>query len=121
MKNILAVAVGLLGFASAAHAGPKDAPATKPNVLFIAIDDLNDWVGVLGGHPQARTPNLDRLAQGGVRLERHYVYPTCSPTRAGLLTGRNPSRFAVRGAVFTWTGSPQRARKLGTSASSAPS
>ncbi len=35
--------------------------SAKPNVLFIAIDDLNDWIGVLGGHPQARTPNLDRL------------------------------------------------------------
>ncbi|MDE0737309.1 MAG: sulfatase-like hydrolase/transferase, partial [Pirellulaceae bacterium] len=37
-----------------------------PNVLFIAMDDLNDWVGCLGGHPQARTPNLDRLAASGV-------------------------------------------------------
>ncbi|MSU49852.1 MAG: sulfatase, partial [Opitutus sp.] len=41
------------------------APAGRPNVLFIAIDDLNDWAGCLGGHPQARTPNLDRLAASG--------------------------------------------------------
>ena len=40
--------------------------AARPNVLFIAIDDLNDWVGCLGGHPQARTPHLDRLARRGV-------------------------------------------------------
>ena len=40
--------------------------AAKPNVLFIAIDDLNDWVGCLGGHPQAQTPNMDRLAARAV-------------------------------------------------------
>ncbi len=40
--------------------------ASKPNVLFIAIDDLNDWVGHLGGHPDVKTPNLDRLARRGV-------------------------------------------------------
>ncbi|MGK0241348.1 MAG: arylsulfatase A-like enzyme, partial [Candidatus Pelagisphaera sp.] len=38
----------------------------KPNVLFIPIDDLNSWVGHLGGHPQAKTPNIDRLAKRGV-------------------------------------------------------
>ena len=37
----------------------------RPNILFIAIDDLNDWVGFLGGHPQVRTPNMDRLAARG--------------------------------------------------------
>ena len=37
------------------------AAAKRPNVLFIAIDDLNDWIGCLGGHPQVRTPNIDRL------------------------------------------------------------
>ena len=40
--------------------------AEKPNVLFIAIDDLNDWIGVMGGHPQALTPNFDRLAASGM-------------------------------------------------------
>ena len=45
--------------------------ATSPNILFIAIDDLNDWVGYLSGHPQACTPNLDRLAEQGVHLREH--------------------------------------------------
>ena len=40
--------------------------AAKPNVLFIAVDDLNDWIGCLEGHPQALTPNMDRLAKRGV-------------------------------------------------------
>jgi arylsulfatase A-like enzyme len=48
---------------------------------------------------EIRTPNLDKLARDGVRLERHYAYPTCSPTRAGLLTGRNPSRFGIHGPI----------------------
>jgi len=46
----------------------------RPNVLFIAVDDLNDWVGFLGGHPQARTPHLDRLAaQGIVFRDAHFT------------------------------------------------
>ena len=42
----------------------------RPNVLFIAVDDLNDWVGCLGGHPQAKTPNIDALAKRGVLFEQ---------------------------------------------------
>ena len=56
---------------------------TRPNVLFIAIDDLNDWVGCLGGHPDARTPNIDRLASQGVNFTRAYCSaPACNPSRA---------------------------------------
>ena len=52
--------------------------AAKPNVLFIAIDDLNDWIGALGGHPQAHTPHLDRLAKRGVLFTRAYcAAPSC--------------------------------------------
>ena len=56
------------------------AHASKPNVLFISLDDLNDWVGVLGGHPQAKTPNIDRLARQGVLFEQAYcAAPLCNP------------------------------------------
>jgi hypothetical protein len=55
----------------------------RPSVLFIAIDDLNDWVGVLGGHPQAITPNIDRLAARGVNFTNaHCQAPICMPSRA---------------------------------------
>ena len=47
---------------SALFGGHALAAESRPNVLFIALDDLNDWIGCLGGHPQTRTPNLDRLA-----------------------------------------------------------
>ncbi len=62
------------------------------NVLFIAVDDLNHWVGHLGRHPQTRTPNLDRLAAEGVSFTRAYcAAPACNPSRAALLSGRRPS------------------------------
>jgi arylsulfatase A-like enzyme len=69
-----------------------------PNFLIIVADDLG-WRDVGYHGSEIRTPNLDALARAGVRLERHYVYPTCSPTRAGLLTGRNPSRFGIHGPI----------------------
>src|SRR6185295_14603274 len=63
-----------------------------PNVLFIAVDDLNDWVGCLAGHPQVRTPNLDRLAARGTLFTRAYcAAPSCQPSRAAVLTGLRPS------------------------------
>lgn len=63
----------------------------KPNVLFIAIDDMNDWVGFLGGHPQAKTPNMDRLAKRGVNFTNaHCIAPACSPCRLGLMYGIQP-------------------------------
>ena len=71
---------------------------TKPNVLFIAIDDLNDWVGHLRGHPQAKTPNIDRLAGQGVSFTRAYCSaPLCNPSRVSLLTGILPSNSGVYG------------------------
>ena len=48
----------------------------RPNILFIAIDDLNDWVGYLGGHPQAKTPNIDRLIKRGVGFSKAYTVST---------------------------------------------
>ncbi len=63
----------------------------KPNILFIAIDDMNDWTGFLGGHPQAITPNLDKLAEKGVNFTNaHCSAPGCSPSRNTLLYGVEP-------------------------------
>ena len=64
----------------------------KPNVLFIAIDDLNDWTGMLKGNPQARTPHLDRLASKGmVFLNAHCAAPACGPSRSAIMSGIRPS------------------------------
>lgn len=75
----------------------------RPNVLFISVDDLNDWVGVLGGHPQARTPHLDELADRGVLFTNaHTAAPACNPSRAALLSGRRPSRTGVYNNLQPW-------------------
>jgi arylsulfatase A-like enzyme len=63
----------------------------RPNVLLISVDDLNDWVGCLGGHPQAKTPNIDRVAKMGTLFANaHCQSPVCSPSRASMMTGRYP-------------------------------
>ena len=68
----------------------------RPNVLFIAVDDLNDWVGCIEGHPQAKTPNLDRLAARGVLFTNaHCVAPACNPSRAAVFSGRMPQVTGV--------------------------
>ena len=69
---------------------------TRPNVLLLSIDDLNDWTGCLGGHPQAKTPNIDRLADRGTLFTNaHCQSPVCNPSRASLLTGRHPHSSGV--------------------------
>ena len=66
--------------------------AERPNVLFIAIDDLNHWVGHLGRNPQTRTPNIDRFAGSGVAFSKAYcTAPACNPSRASLMSGLRPN------------------------------
>ena len=92
LRRLALIALGLgvaLGHARATE-------TKRPNVLFIAIDDLNDWVGCLGGHPQVSTPNIDRLAKRGVLFTNaHCQAPICNPSRVSLLTGVRPSTSGV--------------------------
>lgn len=75
------------------QAANKDKPL---NVLFIAVDDLNDWIGCLGGHPDVKTPNIDRLAARGVLFSNaHCAAPACNPSRAALMTGVRPSTSGI--------------------------
>ncbi len=84
-----------------------EAEPRKPNVLFIAIDDLNDWTGCLGGHPDVKTPNLDRLAGRGVLFtSAHCAAPACNPSRAALMTGIRPSTSGVYNNRQPWRKSP---------------
>ena len=85
----------------AARSGQKRVavrPDFKPNVLFIAVDDLNDWIGCMQGHPQVQTPHMDRLAaRGTLFLNAHCQAPLCNPSRSSLLTGLRPSTTGIHG------------------------
>jgi arylsulfatase A-like enzyme len=71
-------------------------PSNPPNVLFIAMDDLNDWIGCLGGHPQTITPNLDRLAESSVLFTNaHCAAPACNPSRTAIFTGMSPHKSGL--------------------------
>lgn len=74
------------------------AQAEQPNVLLIAIDDLNDWTGFLQGHPQVQTPNMDRLAKRGIVFANaQCAAPLCCPSRAAIFSGRQPFSTGIYG------------------------
>ena len=84
--------------------------AERPNVLFVAIDDLNDWVGPLGGHPQVVTPNMDKLAARGTTFTNaHCQAPLCNPSRTSLLAGLRPSTTGVY-ALSPWFRTSEKLR-----------
>ncbi len=85
-------------FCSALWLGAAGAATPKPNVLLIAVDDLNDWVGCLGGNPAARTPHLDALARRGTLFANaHCQAPICAASRSSVLTSRRPSSTGLYG------------------------
>ena len=91
LRRLLSIAVA---FASLT----LPAAAARPNVLFIASDDLNDWLGCMGGHPQVKTPHLDALAaRGTLFLNAHCQAPVCNPSRTSLLLGLRPSSTGIHG------------------------
>jgi len=90
----------IVGMACTGRLVRGDRKRTKtPNIVFIIADDMG-WADV-GYHGSViQTPNIDRLARDGVRFDRHYVMPTCTPTRVGLMTGRYPSRYGVTSPAY---------------------
>ncbi len=119
MRSLVRTLILLLALGASLQRASADDP---PNALFIAVDDLRDWVGHLGGHPQAKTPNVDRLAERGVSFTQAYCSarggtgtscgrvpeaPEASPfTPSGYrfalnsIAGQRPSRAAVCVSVF---------------------
>ncbi len=93
LKPTLTVLTIALGLAA------SNGQSAKPNVLFIAVDDLNDWVSVFGGHPKAVTPHIDRFAESGavVFQNAHCAGPVCGPSRSAMLSGFMPSRSGIYG------------------------
>ncbi len=75
----------------------------NPNVLFVSIDDLNNWVGTLGGHPQAHTPALDQFAEGAMQFANAYcTNPACNPSRTSIMTGLAPHTSGVYSNYQDW-------------------
>ncbi|HEY2573253.1 MAG TPA: sulfatase [Verrucomicrobiaceae bacterium] len=94
MKMLLLVSAFLLPSLSSVAA------AAHPNILMIAIDDQNDWIGCLGGHPQAKTPHLDAIAaRGTLFTNAHCQAPLCNPSRSSIMTGLRPGSTGVYGLV----------------------
>lgn len=93
-RPIFAITCAVCVAASAAAADTT----RRPNVLFIAIDDQNDWIGCLGGHPLAKTPQIDRLAaRGTLFANAHCQAPLCNPSRSSLMLGLRPTTTGIYG------------------------
>jgi arylsulfatase A-like enzyme len=101
MFRVASVLCALLLAPPISNAGA--ATSSRPNVLFIAIDDLNHWVGYTGRNPQARTPNIDRLSRMGVSFTcANCAAPVCNPSRAALMTGLRPGVTGVYNNGDNW-------------------
>ena len=84
------------GFVAAMGGASLQAAGPPPNVVFLSVDDMNDWVGCLGGYPGVQTPNIDRLARRGALFsDAHCASPLCNPSRTALLTGRAASSTGI--------------------------
>jgi len=108
LSTILAV-----GFVSAQSKNKITFKKSSPNVLCIIIDDLNDALGFMGGHPQSYTPNIDRLARRGVTFSKAYTNcPLCNPSRASLWTGIAPWSSNIYGNTGDGKTSNWRSNKI---------
>jgi len=99
LATLLCVLGVLCGSISAAK--PQKGQATRLNVLFISIDDLNDYISPLDNHPGVKTPNFDRLAKRSVTFANaHCAAPACHPSRVAIMTGVHPSRSGIYRNMF---------------------
>ena len=105
-KKHNALLLGLLislGWTASPEAQNSPLPKRKPNILMIVLDDQNDWVGPLGGHPDVQTPHMDELARRGVTFTNaHAQAPACNPSRASLLSGLRPTTTGIYANRSRW-------------------
>lgn len=101
MKMSGALSLGsLLSACAKTPAGSQGSVSTQPNFLFLPIDDLNDWIGVLGANANVKTPNIDALAGRGMLFTNaHAQAPICAPSRASLMSGLYPHQTGLYGQV----------------------
>jgi arylsulfatase A-like enzyme len=99
-KVMLILLIGLVISCQSNKKAAVEREVSQPNVLFIAIDDLNNWLGCMDGHPNAHTPHMDALAAEGVLFTNaHCQAPLCGPSRASLMTGLRPSTTGIYGMI----------------------
>ncbi len=93
--------VGLMSFSGGSSESKNEVKQTadKPNIIVIIPDDLG-WSDVGYHGSEIKTPNIDKLANAGLRFNQYYVMPTCTPTRVSLMTGKFPSRYGVTGPDY---------------------
>jgi arylsulfatase A-like enzyme len=102
-RLVIALLLTLAASSSRLAASHAEEKSSRPNVLMIAADDLNHWVGYLGRNRQAITPNLDRLAQQGMSFSHSYcAAPSCNPSRTALMSGLRPDVTGVYGNNDDW-------------------
>lgn len=105
IKLLACTTAGLILFVSEVLSAEQT--TAKPNILFVVIDDLNDWVGCLREHPQVKTPHIDRLAESGVLFTNAHVQATfCGPSRMSFLSGRLPTATGAYGFKPTYDKQP---------------
>ena len=102
-RNAFTIALLIAGIGLLCGCANQNQTATKPNVLFIAIDDMNDWTTLFDPNNPIQTPNLERLASRGTFFNKAYcVSPACNPSRTAILTGQHPSTTGVYGNKDSW-------------------
>jgi len=106
--SVIAAGIVLLSLTSQAR-GEETAPNQKPNIVFIMADDLGPgWVDFDGGNDKINTPNLQRIAEGGMTFSRAYAAASvCSPTRAACITGMSPAQIGLTTHIWTATRAAQ--------------
>ncbi|MDM0015577.1 arylsulfatase [Variovorax sp. J22P168] len=102
-RRTLPVLLVVLMAAAGIDVRAGNAPPQRPNIVYIMADDQG-WKDAGFHGSDIRTPNLDKLAQGGARLEQYYAQPMCTPSRAALMTGRYPHRYGLQTLVIPSAG-----------------
>ena len=99
MNKLITIGLVMLALVLKVKAADNE-QKSHPNVLMICVDDLNDWLGCMGGHPNSITPNMDKLASKGVLFTNaHCQAPICGPSRASIMTGLRPSTTGIYGQI----------------------
>lgn len=99
LRRLAAFVCAAVSVLAAGLAAAQPAAAPRPNIVMIVTDDMG-WKDVGFRGSDIATPNIDRLAAGGARLEQFYVQPMCTPTRAAMMTGRYPFRYGLQTGVI---------------------